>query len=228
MIDGHLRTSIEKGLKPVGNNLRKAGITADHLTLLGVVMAVAACGAIASGHLELGLFLLILSAIPDALDGAVAKASGTASPRGAFFDSTADRVTDALLLGGVAWYLASTNPGRIAILPMAVLAASMLISYERARAESLGFNAKGGLMERAERLVLLGVGLLFDGLLIPILWLMLVLTVFTAVQRFVKVWRQASVERPRSSSTRRTPRRPRASARVSLASRRGRSSRHLS
>ena len=54
----------------------------------------------------------------------------------AFFDSTADRVTDALLLGGVAWYLASTNPGRIAILPMAVLAASMLISYERARPES--------------------------------------------------------------------------------------------
>ena len=118
--------------------------------------------------------------------------------------------------------------GRIAILPMAVLAASMLISYERARAESLGFDAKGGLMERAERLLLLGVALLFDGLLIPILWLMLVLTVFTAVQRFAKVWRQASVERPRSPSTRRTPRRPRASARVSLANRRSRSGRSWS
>ena len=85
------------------------------------------------------------------LDGAVAKASGTASARGAFFDSVADRLTDALLFGGVAWFLATTQPGRIAVLPLAVLAASMLISYERAKAESLGFDARGGLMERAER-----------------------------------------------------------------------------
>jgi CDP-diacylglycerol--glycerol-3-phosphate 3-phosphatidyltransferase len=68
---------------------------------------------------------------------------------------------------------------------------SSLISYERAKAESLGLQAKGGLMERAERLILLGFGLLFDSLLIPILWVMLGLTAFTAVQRFVKVWRQA-------------------------------------
>ena len=79
---------------------------------------------------------------------------------------------------------------------MAVLALSMLITYERARAESLGFQARGGLMERAERLVLLGVGLAFD-ILVPVLWVMLVLTAFTAVQRFVKVWRQATPERPR-------------------------------
>lgn len=214
MIDGQLRTSIEKGLRPVGQNLRKAGITADHLTLLGVVMAVGACIAIAMGQMELGLLLLFLCAVPDALDGAVAKASGTASPRGAFFDSTADRLVDALLLGGIAWHLSSINPGRIAVLPMAVLAASMLISYERARAESLGFDARGGLMERAERLVLIGFGLLFDGLLIPILWIMLVLTGFTAVQRFVKVWRQASVERPASTSSRRPRRRARATSRL--------------
>ena len=78
---------------------------------------------------------------------------------------------------------------------MAVLALSMLITYERARAESLGFQARGGLMERAERLVLLGVGLAFD-ILVPVLWIMLVLTAITAVQRFVKVWRQATPERP--------------------------------
>jgi CDP-diacylglycerol--glycerol-3-phosphate 3-phosphatidyltransferase len=126
------------------------------------------------------------------LDGAVAKASGTASPRGAFFDSVVDRVSDALLLGGVAWYLDTTQPGRVAVLPMAVLAASMLISYERAKAESLGFDARGGLMERAERLILLAFGLLFESLLVPVLWVMLVLTLFTAGQRFARVWRQAS------------------------------------
>ena len=69
----------------------------------------------------------------------------------------------------------------------------MLISYERAKAESLGFDARGGLMERAERIIALGVGLLFDSLLIAVLWVMLVLTLVTAVQRFVKVWQQASV-----------------------------------
>jgi CDP-diacylglycerol---glycerol-3-phosphate 3-phosphatidyltransferase len=224
MIDGHLRTSTEKALRPIGHNLRKAGIQADHLTLLGLVMAVGACLAIAGGYTNLGFFLLVLCALPDALDGAVAKASGTASPRGAFFDSTADRVVDALLLGGIAWHLSSTHPGRIAVLPLAVLAASMLISYERARAESLGFDARGGLMERAERLVLIGFGLLFTGFLIPVLWLMLVLTAFTAVQRFVKVWRQASVERPVSTS-RRPRRRSRTTDRFRAASQRARSSR---
>jgi CDP-diacylglycerol--glycerol-3-phosphate 3-phosphatidyltransferase len=196
VFDGRFRQSVEAGLKPVGVNLRRTGITADHLTATGVILAGAASVAIANGALRAGLLLLVLCALPDLLDGAVAKASGTAGPRGAFFDSVSDRVTDALLLGGVAWHLSTTHPGRIAVLPLAVLGASMLVSYERARAESLGFDARGGLMERAERIILLGVGLLFDSILVGVLWVMLVLTLVTAVQRFVKVWRQASVTRP--------------------------------
>ncbi len=199
MFDGRFRTSVEKGLKPVGANLRRAGIKADHLTAFGVLMSGAAAVAIANGALRGGLLLLALTAIPDGLDGAVAKASGTASPRGAFFDSTMDRVADAVLLGGVAWYLDSTEPGRIGLLPMAVLGASLLISYERAKAEALGFDARGGLMERAERLILLGFALLFDSLLIPVLWIMLVLTLITAGQRFMKVWKQASATVPQAT-----------------------------
>jgi CDP-diacylglycerol--glycerol-3-phosphate 3-phosphatidyltransferase len=192
MFDGRWRGTFEKGLRPIGAQIRRTGITANHLTITGLVMAVAAAVAIADGRLRAGLLLLVLTALPDVLDGAVAKASGTASPRGAFFDSVVDRVSDALLLGGVAWYLASTQPGRIAVLPLAVLAASMLVSYERAKAEALGFDARGGLMERAERLAFLAFGLLFESLLVPVLWVMLVLTVFTAGQRFATVWRQAS------------------------------------
>jgi CDP-diacylglycerol--glycerol-3-phosphate 3-phosphatidyltransferase len=192
MFDGRWRTTFDKGLRPIGDQIRRTGVTANHLTTTGLAMAVAASVAIANGSLRAGLLLLVLTAIPDVLDGAVAKASGTASPRGAFFDSVIDRVSDALLLGGVAWYLDSTQPGRIALLPLAVLAASMLISYERAKAESLGFDARGGLMERAERLVFLAFGLLFESLLVPVLWVMLGLTVLTAGQRFVTVWRQAS------------------------------------
>jgi len=196
MLDGRWRTSFEKGLRPVGVSLRRTGITADHLTALGALMSVAAAVAIGLGYLALGFALVLLTAVPDVLDGAVAKASGSASPRGAFFDSVMDRVSDAFLLGGVAWYLASEYGGYWPLLPMAVLAASMLISYERAKAEALGFDARGGLMERAERLVALAIGLLFSTLLIPMLFLMLALTVLTAVQRFMKVWRQASVDRP--------------------------------
>ena len=208
MFDGRWRTSVERGVKPVGSALRRTGITADHLTATGLAMAVATAVAIGRGHLALGVVLLALAAVPDLLDGAVAKASGTASSRGAFFDSVADRVTDSLLLGGVAWYLASTEGGLAPMLPMALLGTSTLISYERAKAESLGYAAKGGLMERAERIIALGVGLAIPALLVPVLWLMLVLTSVTAVQRFVKVWKQASVDRPaptpvRLSSTRR-------------------------
>jgi CDP-diacylglycerol--glycerol-3-phosphate 3-phosphatidyltransferase len=207
VLDVRFRANIEKGLRPVGQSLKRTGIKADHLTALGVVMAGAAAVSIALGNLPLGLLFLFLTGVPDALDGAVAKASGTASPRGAFFDSVMDRVSDALLFGGVAWYLADTRPGQLVMLPVAVMAASMLISYERARAESLGFNAKGGLMERAERLLLLGLGLLFEALLVPVLWVMLVLTLVTAGQRFVKVWRQASSATPQRLRQRRTARR---------------------
>ncbi|HEY4375826.1 MAG TPA: CDP-alcohol phosphatidyltransferase family protein [Acidimicrobiales bacterium] len=196
MFDGHFRANAEQKLRPVGQQLKRTGIKADHLTATGILMAVGASVAIGAGALRAGLLLLVFTALPDVLDGAVAKASGTASPRGAFFDSVADRLTDALLLGGVAWYLVTSHPGHIVVLPIAVLGASMLISYERAKAESLGYDAKGGLMERAERMIALGIGLLFNQVLIPILWVMLVLTLVTAGQRFVKVWRQASGEAP--------------------------------
>ncbi|MEA2705210.1 MAG: CDP-diacylglycerol---glycerol-3-phosphate 3-phosphatidyltransferase [Actinomycetota bacterium] len=196
VLDGRWRSDIERRLRPVGANLRRTGVSADHLTATGLVMAVGCAVAVGHGALRAGLLLLLLTALPDALDGAVAKASGTASPRGAFFDSVADRVSDGLLLGGIAWYLQSAHGGHAAMLPFAVLGASLLISYERAKAEALGFDARGGLMERAERTVALGFGLLFDSLLVPVLWVMLTLTLITAVQRFVKVWRQASVPSP--------------------------------
>jgi CDP-diacylglycerol--glycerol-3-phosphate 3-phosphatidyltransferase len=168
-------------------------MTPDHLTIAGMVIAIGAAVAIGAGYLALGLLLVILAALPDLLDGALAKASNTSSQRGAFFDSVVDRVTDALLFGGVAWYFTNEHSPKTAILPLAVSAVSSVISYERAKAESLGLAAKGGIMERAERIILLCLGLLFPVLLLPIMWIMLILTSVTAVQRFVKVWRQAAV-----------------------------------
>jgi phosphatidylinositol phosphate synthase len=192
VFDGRFRSGVDRAVKPVGRLLQRTGVSPDLLTALGLIMALPTAWAIGSGRLGLGLGLLIGSAVPDLLDGAVAKASGRASVRGAFFDSVADRVTDALVLGGLAWYLGDTRGAHAALLPMAILGASTLISYERAKAESLGFQAKGGLMERAERVVVLCAALAFSVIMLPLLWLMLVLTGLTAVQRFVRVWTQAS------------------------------------
>jgi CDP-diacylglycerol--glycerol-3-phosphate 3-phosphatidyltransferase len=193
VFDGKFRAPVDKAVKPLGDLLRRTKLTPDHLTIAGLLVGVGAAFAIGGGYLILGLVLVVLAALPDLLDGALAKASNSASQRGAFFDSTVDRITDALLLGGVAWYLAAEESAHMAMLPFAVMAMSSLISYQRAKAESLGLDAKGGLMERAERVVLLCLGLLIEPLLVPVLWVMLVLTAITAGQRFVKVWRQAQV-----------------------------------
>lgn len=194
MLDGRWRTKAEGGLRPIGAGLDRAGIRADHVTVLGLLFSLGSAVLVGSGRLSYGALALAACGVCDMLDGAIAKASGRAGPRGAFLDSVSDRVSDALLFGGVAWHLGGES-SRLPVLAMAVLALSLLISYERARAESLGFDARGGLMERAERIVLLGIGLVF-GVLIPVLWLMVALTALTAVHRFAKVWRQASPERP--------------------------------
>ena len=144
--------------------------------------------AIATGWFGLAIGLIILTGAQDLFDGAVAKASGSASVRGAFFDSVTDRVADALLFGGCAWYLASHGGGHVVVLPLAILAVAFLVSYERAKAESLGIAAKGGLMERAERLIVLGVALLSASIFVPVLWVLFGLTTLTAVGRFQRIW----------------------------------------
>lgn len=197
MFDGKFRAPVDAAVRPLGAALRKTKMTPDHLTVAGLLLGAAAAVAVGAGHLRWGLALVILAALPDLLDGALAKASNASSQRGAFFDSTVDRITDALLLGGIAYYFATTEDPRLAVLPFAVSAVSSVISYQRAKAESLGLDAKGGLMERAERIVVLCVGLFLepwiDGILVWFMWGMLALITVTAVQRFVKVWKQAAV-----------------------------------
>ena len=207
MLDGRWRSNAEKVLDPVGRGLHRIGVNADVLTVLGLLVAAGTAVAIATGHFLWAFAGVILTGLPDLLDGSVARHSGTAGPRGAFLDSVSDRVADALLFGGTAWWMAGEDR-YLPVMALAVLALSMIITYERAKAESLGFEARGGLMERAERMVLLAVGLLFD-VLVPVMWIMLALTAVTALHRFVKVWRQASRDAaPTPARPAATPRRP--------------------
>jgi CDP-diacylglycerol--glycerol-3-phosphate 3-phosphatidyltransferase len=207
MFDKRCRAEVERGLRPVGSGIGRVGVTADQLTLAGLVMSVVSAVAVGAGRLGWAAVALAAACALDILDGAVAKASGTASARGSFYDSVVDRMSDASVLGGFAWYLQSIHPGsHVALLPMAVMAASGLVSYERAKAESLGFSARGGLMERAERMFALGACLVFSPIMVPVLWVMLVLTLVTAGHRFVMVWRQAS--NPVPAGSRSADRRP--------------------
>jgi CDP-diacylglycerol---glycerol-3-phosphate 3-phosphatidyltransferase len=192
MFDGRWREKVDRRTGPVGRRLVRLGVTADVLTAMGLGFAIATAVAVGSGHLLLGIPLLTLTGFTDLLDGPVAKASGTASARGAFFDSVTDRVSDAVIMIGVAWYLVSADKGHLAVLPLAILAVTSLISYERSKAEALGLAvARGGLMERAERMILLGVGFLAPWLLVPVLWVLFSLSVATAAGRFARVWKAA-------------------------------------
>jgi len=192
MFDGRWREAVDRNTQPIGKSLVRHGVTADILTASGLVFAVATAVSVATGHLLLAIPLLAITGFHDLLDGPVAKAAGTASVRGAFFDSVADRVADVIVMAGVAWYLVSAHEGHLALLPLAILGVTSLVSYERAKAEALGISAKGGLMERAERMILLGVGFLAPWLLVPILWALLALTTATAAGRFLRVWRAAA------------------------------------
>lgn len=174
----------------------RVGVTADVLTASGLAFAVATAAVVATGHLLIGIPLLAITGFHDLFDGPVAKAAGTASVRGALFDSVSDRVADAVLMAGVAWYLVSVHDGELALLPLAVLGAASLVSYVRAKADALGLPVTnggifGGLMERAERMILLGAGFLEPWLLVPVLWALFGLTVLTAVARFTTAWRAA-------------------------------------
>jgi CDP-diacylglycerol--glycerol-3-phosphate 3-phosphatidyltransferase len=195
MLDGRWRHAVDRTTQPVGSALVRIGVSADVLTFVGLVMAGATAVVVATGHFVWAIVMLFPTGLPDLFDGPVAKASGTASVRGAFFDSVSDRVADALILGGIAWYLVARHHGTSVLAPFAVLTVTQLISYQRAKAELLGLSAKGGLMERAERFILLGVcfmaGAVSAAAFVPALWAYLGLVSATALGRFARAWKEA-------------------------------------
>lgn len=196
MFDGKFRKSVDQRTAPIGRWLVRFGFAADVLTASGLVFACATAWAIAVGHHHLAILLLIATGAHDLFDGPVAKASHRASQRGSYFDSVVDRISDAALLGGAAYYLTAHHHGQLVLLPFAIVTMTFMISYQRSKAESLGLNARGGLMERAERMILLGVALLANQIFIPVLWVMLVLTTMTALGRFRRVWQIADSPAP--------------------------------
>jgi CDP-diacylglycerol--glycerol-3-phosphate 3-phosphatidyltransferase len=170
-------------VQPVNLALHRLRVSADHLTLAGIVFGALAATAFAEGRLPLGGIFLALAGVADMLDGALARASGSATRFGSFIDSVADRATDVLILGGLAWHFRTTTELAVTL---AAIGGSFLVSYTKARAQGLGIACEVGLMERPERMILLIAGA-FSGLMRTAVWALAVLSLVTAAQRVLHV-----------------------------------------
>ncbi|HXX53750.1 MAG TPA: CDP-alcohol phosphatidyltransferase family protein, partial [Thermodesulfovibrionales bacterium] len=139
-------------------------------------------------HLRFGGVLILLGGICDLGDGVLARTSGRTSNFGAFLDSLLDRYSDSFLFLSIAWYLGRLGDSTGAFLSIGTMVGSFLVSYARARGESLGVQSQVGIMERPERIILLVIATL-TGWLIPVLWIMCILTHFTVIERAYVVWK---------------------------------------
>jgi CDP-diacylglycerol--glycerol-3-phosphate 3-phosphatidyltransferase len=168
--------------------LEFTGVTPNMLTVMGFVLTLGVACVIASGYERLGGVLVVAVGLFDMLDGAVARVRGLKTRFGGFLDSTLDRYSEAALLGGVLVLYPDTQT---AVVIVAALAGSLLVSYTRARAEGLQppVDCEVGWLPRPQRVVLLAAGLI-TGLVIPALWVLAVLTNVTALQRILHVRKQ--------------------------------------
>ena len=187
VIDLHVRPRVQWALQPIGRALARMGATPQVLTLFGLAVTITGAGLIASGRLALGAGVALLGSAVDGLDGSVARAAGTASARGALLDAVADRVGEVAIFAGLAAAFAANTS--ILLLIVLSLGGSMLVPYLRAKAEAEGLDGRGGLMGRAERVLLVSAGLLI-GLVEPMLWVLVIATWATVAWRFAETYRQ--------------------------------------
>jgi CDP-diacylglycerol--glycerol-3-phosphate 3-phosphatidyltransferase len=140
----------------------RTGVSPDVFNYLGVAFGAAAGWAFAVGELSAAGWLVLFGGLADIFDGRIARARGLANRYGAFMDSTLDRFAEVFAFVGVAWFLADTRAG--AAVTLLAISASLLVSYTRARGEAVGVSGTGGVMQRAERLVVLALAGLCDAL----------------------------------------------------------------
>lgn len=191
MISRKYKSAFGEFIQPVNIALHRLRVSADHLTLAGLVFGALAALAFARGRLVLGGFFLGFSGLADMFDGSLARASGSVTRFGSFMDSVTDRYTECLVFAGLAWHYRGASA---ILLVVAALTGSLLVSYTKARAESLIGSCEVGIMERPERLILLIAGAL-SGLLTPALWAVAALSHLTALQRIHHTWRVTSDRR---------------------------------
>lgn len=197
MVSTRFANRVRSRLGPVGDIVARTGLTPNMLTVIGLVLNVGVAAVIASGNLLAGGVLVLVAGGFDALDGAVARATGKTTAFGGFLDSTIDRYSEAVVFGGVLIHLTRTEAGTVPIfLTYAAIVGSLMISYTRAKSEQMGIRGDVGVAQRLERVLILALALMI-GQLTGGLWVLAVLTQITAVHRIVHVW---NVVRSQSTS----------------------------
>jgi CDP-diacylglycerol---glycerol-3-phosphate 3-phosphatidyltransferase len=192
VINQKVRRYWDRLMQPVGRFVARSHIDPNAITVFGVLLQALGTLEILRGRLILAAIATLAAGTADVLDGAVAKARGVTSRFGALLDSTTDRLSDALFFLPVAW-LYGVNPDRplreqhwVAALALVALVAAFLVSYIKARSEALGYECRVGIAERAERWILMVLGLLFD--VLPwVTAILAVVSLVTVAQRLLHV-----------------------------------------
>ena len=179
--------------------LGRTPLTPNQVTVVGLALTFFASGLVAFGQLRWAGIVLIFAGTCDIIDGALARTTRAAYPYGAFLDSTLDRYSEgAVYLGLAAYFITVDGPLQrwLVLATLAALAGSFLVSYVRARAQSLGFTCKSGLFQRPERVVVTVIGLIIGGpVLYGVVFLLAIVTNITALQRIREVWLQGRAQR---------------------------------
>jgi phosphatidylglycerophosphate synthase len=179
--------------------LGRTPLTPNQVTVVGLALTFFASGLVAFGQLRWAGIVLIFAGTCDIIDGALARTTRAAYPYGAFLDSTLDRYSEgAVYLGLAAYFITVDGPLQrwLVLATLAALAGSFLVSYVRARAQSLGFTCKSGLFQRPERVVVTVIGLIIGGpVLYVVVFLLAIVTNITALQRIREVWLQGRAQR---------------------------------
>jgi CDP-diacylglycerol--glycerol-3-phosphate 3-phosphatidyltransferase len=188
-------------LRPLTGALIRGHVHPNTLTFLGLSISCAAAAAFATGSLVWAASLVLVSGLFDMLDGAVARESRRVSRYGAFLDSSIDRYAEIVLFAGILWRF--REEPWTAVATLAAAAGSLMVSYTKARAEGLGGEVSGGLMQRPERVVLLALGAYFGehGLRV-VMWILAILTNVTSVQRMFLASGSLASEEPESDRER--------------------------
>ncbi len=186
MIGEKLGHALDKPLEPLAQRIP---LTPNALSVIGFIITVTG-SYILTTNLRIGGICIVIGGCFDMLDGIVARVNNRSTIFGAYLDSVLDRYADALMLLAIAWNLEQQNSQGGVLLCLGTLVGSFLISYARARAEGLGIACKHGLMERPERIILIAIGTI-TGFIIPVLWILLILTHVTVMQRLYYVWHQS-------------------------------------
>jgi len=191
LIPDALQNLFVKLLSPLVRIFARLGLSPNMFTVAGVIITGFAAAAFLLGSLRLGGLLLLSGGFCDTIDGLLARTSGKVTRFGALLDSTVDRYAEFIMFFGISVYFISCKDYSTAAGAFLALCGSFMVSYARARAESLGFEAKMGLMQRPERIVLIGMAaLLHVTALKGVIWLVAILANFTALQRIHFAYKQ--------------------------------------